>query len=80
MNEAKKYLQNKCVVSKGDIVFIGLKELMDYTKLVQLEATLNFVEDNLPDAYGVINDIQFKIRDILLHQEIENKETNPFDE
>jgi hypothetical protein len=79
MTEAKKYLQRRCVVTTGDVVFIGLKDLMEYTKLVQLEATLNFVEDNLPESYGVINDIKFKIREILQEEEVENTD-NPFDE
>ena len=79
MSEAKKYLQRRCVVTTGDVVFIGLKDLMEYTKLVQLEATLNFVEDNLPESYGVINDIKFKIREILQEEEVENTD-NPFDE
>lgn len=82
MTEFKKYLQRRCVVTSGDVVFIGLKDLMEYTKLVQLESTLIFVEDNLPESYGVINDIKYKIRDILNQEELENKEANinPFDE
>lgn len=82
MTEAKKYLQNKCVVSTGDIVFIGLKELMEYTKLVQLEALLEFVEDNHPEAFGMINTLNFQIREIKNNQEIEEKASkgNPFDE
>lgn len=80
MSEAKKYLQKKCVVTTGDVVFIGLVDLMDYTKLVQLEATLSFVEDNLPESYGVINDIKFRIREILLKEEELENQNNPFDE
>lgn len=82
MKEAKKYLQNKCVVTTGDIVFIGLKELMEYTKLVQLEALLEFIEDNNPEASGMINSMKFQIREIKNNQEIEEKQakSNPFDE
>lgn len=78
MKKYKKYLQDKCVVSKGDVVFIGLKELMDYTKLVQLESVLEFVEDNHPEAYGMINSLNFEIREILAKQVEETN--NPFDE
>lgn len=80
MTEAKKYLQSKCVVSSGDIVFVGLKELMEYTKLVQLESVLTFVEDNHPEAHGMINSMKFQIREIKDAQEIEETKPNPFDE
>ncbi len=82
MTEAKKYLQSKCVVSQGDIVFMGLKELMEYTKLVQLESVLTFVEDNHPEAHGMMNSMKFQIREIKNNQEIEEKASkgNPFDE
>jgi len=82
MTEAKKYLQSKCVVSQGDIVFMGLKELMEYTKLVQLESVLTFVEDNHPEAHGMINSMKFQIREIKNNQEIEEESAkgNPFDE
>lgn len=79
MKEAKKYLQSKCVVSQGDIVFIGLKELMEYTKLVQLESILEFIEDNHPEAYGMMNSINFEIREIM-EKEVEKELDNPFDE
>lgn len=82
MTEAKKYMQRKCVVSQGDIVFIGLKELMEYTKLVQLESVLGFVEDNHPEAHGMINTMKFQIREILNGEVIEEESSkpNPFDE
>ena len=80
MTEAKKYLQSKCVVSSGDIVFVGLKELMEYTKLVQLESVLTFVEDNHPEAHGMMNSMKFQIREIKDAQEIEETKPNPFDE
>ena len=82
MKKAKSYLQRHCVVNQGDIVFIGLKELMEYTKLVQLESVLDFVKDNHDDSVGVINELNYQINAILNNEEVENKQKNPspFDE
>ncbi len=75
MNNSKEYLRAKSCITDGDIVFIDLTNLMNYTKLVQLETMLDFVETNHPEAYGMINSMKFEIRVIM--KDINKEEETP---
>lgn len=70
MENSKEYLRSKSCITNGDVVFIDIIHLMNYTKLVQLESLLDFVEINEPESYGLINSLKFEIRSIM--KEIEN--------
>ncbi len=74
MREAEKYLQRNAVINISDTVGISLAKLMEYTKLVQLESLLTFVEDNHTESYGLINSIKFEIREILNNEQYENED------
>lgn len=73
MREAEKFLQRHAVINMSDTVGISLPKLMDYTKLVQLETLLNFVEDNHSDSVGLINSLKFEIREILNSEILEDE-------
>lgn len=64
MSNSKEYLRSRSCITDGDVVFMDLTDLMNYTKLVQLESVLSFVEDNHPDYFGIINSLKFEIRAI----------------
>lgn len=73
MKNSKEYLTAKSCITDGDIVFVDLINLMNYTKLVQLETMLDFIETNHPEAYGMINSMKFEIRVIM--KEIDKEES-----
>lgn len=75
MKNSKEYLRAKSCITDGDIVFVDLTNLMNYTKLVQLETILDFVETNHPEAFGMINSMKFEIRAIM--KEIDKEEESP---
>lgn len=65
MSNSKEYLRSRSCITEGDVVFMDLTDLMTYTKLVQLESVLIFVEDNHPEYHGIINSLKFEIRALI---------------
>jgi len=65
MENSKTYLKNKGCITEGDVVFMDIIDLLQYTKIVQLETMLDFLETNEPTAYGMINTIKFELRAIM---------------
>ena len=76
MVNSKEYLRNKSCITDGDMVFIDLIDLMNYTKLVQLDTMLDFLENNYSEAYGMINTIKLEIRAIMKDLEVSKEDTN----
>ncbi len=76
MQNSKEFLRKKSCITEGDVVFLDIVNLMQYTKLVQLETMLEFMEDNHPEAHGMMNTMKFEIRAIMKEIKESQEDTN----